>query len=236
MKIHLIRHGTTAANERKLYCGHTDISLSNAGVIDLENKRRNNQYPPIDDTKLYTTGFLRTKQTLEILYGCLAYETLSAMSEYNFGIFEMKSHNELVGMPAYESWIGPDYRTFTIPCGESNAAFATRITQAVDYLVAKDQNCLVVAHGGSIASAMEYLFPQECKTFYEWIPHPGEGYSINILCDSSSYCALGSSLTVGKENKLLDEALKQKPKRELLERTEAYHTRNECKKDNTAAN
>ena len=35
MTIYLIRHGKTLANERKLYCGSTDLSLSEQGREEL---------------------------------------------------------------------------------------------------------------------------------------------------------------------------------------------------------
>lgn len=36
MKLYLIRHGKTEANERHLYCGSTDLPLSNAGIRELQ--------------------------------------------------------------------------------------------------------------------------------------------------------------------------------------------------------
>ena len=36
MTIYLIRHGKTEANERHLYCGSTDLSLSDTGRAELQ--------------------------------------------------------------------------------------------------------------------------------------------------------------------------------------------------------
>ena len=36
IEIILIRHGKTIANEKRLYCGKTDLSLSNSGVVELK--------------------------------------------------------------------------------------------------------------------------------------------------------------------------------------------------------
>ena len=36
MSIYLIRHGRTEANEKWLYCGSTDLSLSEKGRKELE--------------------------------------------------------------------------------------------------------------------------------------------------------------------------------------------------------
>ena len=35
MRIYLIRHGKTEANERRLYCGSTDLPLSRQGAAEL---------------------------------------------------------------------------------------------------------------------------------------------------------------------------------------------------------
>ena len=37
MIIYLIRHGKTRANEKHLYCGSTDLSLSDAGKEELRH-------------------------------------------------------------------------------------------------------------------------------------------------------------------------------------------------------
>ena len=39
MIIYLIRHGKTEANERHLYCGSTDLPLSDAGIAEQKEKR-----------------------------------------------------------------------------------------------------------------------------------------------------------------------------------------------------
>ena len=37
MNIYLIRHGKTPANEQRIYCGSTDMSLSEGGIDELKN-------------------------------------------------------------------------------------------------------------------------------------------------------------------------------------------------------
>jgi len=37
MRLYLIRHGKTAANEQHLYCGSTDLPLSEKGIEELQN-------------------------------------------------------------------------------------------------------------------------------------------------------------------------------------------------------
>jgi alpha-ribazole phosphatase len=68
MHIHLIRHGKTTANEQKLYCGATNIPLSDNGITELLELKEQGVYPK-DVAIYFTSGLLRTGQTLDLLYG-----------------------------------------------------------------------------------------------------------------------------------------------------------------------
>ena len=45
MIIYLIRHGKTYCNENKLYCGISDVPLSEEGKKELEEKRKSVSLP-----------------------------------------------------------------------------------------------------------------------------------------------------------------------------------------------
>lgn len=45
LKVYLIRHGKTEANEKHLYCGKTDISLSERGKKELYDIKSTVKYP-----------------------------------------------------------------------------------------------------------------------------------------------------------------------------------------------
>ena len=64
MSIYLIRHGKTEANEKRLYCGRTDLSLSAAGREELLSVRYD-----ITPERFVTSGMKRTDETLQILFG-----------------------------------------------------------------------------------------------------------------------------------------------------------------------
>ncbi|MBR4599135.1 MAG: histidine phosphatase family protein [Treponema sp.] len=80
-EIFLFRHGKTEANEKHLYCGKSDLPLSQKGEAELREKRQaasslNAQpasrgisiYPDISHCKIFTSGLKRTSQSLGILY------------------------------------------------------------------------------------------------------------------------------------------------------------------------
>ena len=58
MTIYLIRHGKTEANEKHLYCGSTDLPLSNAGREELQNIHYD-----VNDVHFLTSGMKRTSLT-----------------------------------------------------------------------------------------------------------------------------------------------------------------------------
>ena len=62
--IYLIRHGKTQANLLHLYCGSTDLPLSQQGIDQLRTLHYH--LPPV---RFLTSGMKRTEQTLELLFG-----------------------------------------------------------------------------------------------------------------------------------------------------------------------
>ena len=62
MTIYLIRHGKTEANEKHLYCGSTDLPLSEAGREELQSVHYD-----IKNVRFLTSGMKRTEETLKTL-------------------------------------------------------------------------------------------------------------------------------------------------------------------------
>ena len=170
MTIYLIRHGKTEANEKHLYCGSTDIPLSQAGKEELCKLKYN-----IPKVRFLTSGMKRTKETLQILFGDVPYEVDSRFREVDFGIFEMRSYEELKKTQAYQDWLTGDNETNVPPDGESGLQMKTRVLSAFSEI--REDSC-IITHGGVIAAIMEHLFPEENKNRYEWQPKQGKGYAI----------------------------------------------------------
>lgn len=188
MTLHLIRHGLTLANEQRLYCGSTDVPLAQAGEQGILALAAQGIYPPADGLALYTSGMLRARQTLRLIYGDVRAPELPAFAEMCFGAFEMHSHEQLKDDPAYLRWVGDTAGETPCPGGESAAAFRQRVLAALDGLLALDQPALLVCHGGVIVRIMERLFPDEPRHFYQWQPKSGQGYTVCIdACGSRSF-------------------------------------------------
>ena len=171
MTIYLIRHGKTEANECHLYCGSTDLSLSDAGRKELSQLHYD-----IKNVPFITSGMKRTKETLHILFGDVPYEADPRFREVDFGIFEMHSYENLKDTPAYQAWLTGDNDTNVPPEGESGAKMRERVLVAFSEI--REDTC-IITHGGVIAAIMTHLFPDENKNRYEWQPEPGHGYAIS---------------------------------------------------------
>lgn len=188
-QILLLRHGRTKANEEHLYCGSTDWPLSEEGSKCLTQKRG---VYGTDWESFYTSGLIRTKETLEILFG--EQDTVIAepdLREMDFGDFEGKSYGMLKDDPAYQEWISGDNERKICPGGESGDQMKERVLSALDRIMQRDpaKHIVIVTHGGPIAATMQQLFPEKNLNRYEWQPECGEGYLLRITGSSLAECA-----------------------------------------------
>lgn len=173
MTLYLIRHGKTRANEAHLYCGSTDLPLSEQGQRELEGLHYS-----LAGVSFVTSGLLRTEQTLAALFGPVAHRIDPDLREVDFGMFEMHSYDQLKDTPAYQTWLAGDNEANVPPGGESGVQMQRRVERALQRLLESDTDTVVIAHGGVIAAMMQKLFPQEGKNRYLWQPKPGRGYAI----------------------------------------------------------
>ena len=171
MSIYLIRHGKTEANEQHLYCGSTDLPLSDGGREELLSMRYH-----ITPERFVTSGMKRTDETLQILFGNVPFSVDARFREVDFGDFEMKSYEMLKDDPVYQTWLTGDNESNIPPNGESGAQMTHRVLEALREI---PDGTALVTHGGVIAAIMANLFPQEGKHRYQWQPQNGRGYEIS---------------------------------------------------------
>ncbi len=177
MTIYLIRHGKTEANEKWLYCGSTDLPLSEKGREELSRIHYD-----IKNVRFLTSGMKRTNETLRILFGDVPCEEDPRFREVDFGIFEMYSYEELKDTPDYRTWCTGNNEANVPPGGESGEQMKKRVLNAFSEI--KEDTC-IITHGGVIAAIMQHLFPEEKKTRYDWQPKNGCGY---IIKDHAYQC------------------------------------------------
>ena len=173
-ELYLIRHGRTEANEKWLYCGSTDLFLSEKGAEDLNGI----SYDVPADTLFITSGMRRTEQTLKILFGDVPHRIDARFREVDFGVFEMKSYESLKEQEDYQTWISGDNEKNVPPKGESGEQMKIRVLKGLEDVQKEERSVVLVCHGGVIAAIMEHLYPNENKNRYLWQPKPGHGYLI----------------------------------------------------------
>lgn len=150
----LLRHGATEANEKKVFSGAKDIPLSAGGVETLERMKA--LYP--QGSVYFTSGMLRTRQTLHIIYGDVLSVEIPELREYCLGDFEGRSHEELMeNEPAYRAWVDVGWKGMACPGGESVPDFYARVDDGwrklLDYRW--DGLAVLVAHGGVIGHILQ---------------------------------------------------------------------------------
>ena len=171
MNIYLIRHGKTPANEMRIYCGSTDMSLSEGGIAELKELSYN-----IKNVRFLTSGMKRANETLKILFGDVPFVEDPRFREIDFGVFEMHSYEELKDREDYQQWISGNQNANIAPEGESGEQMTERVLKAFREI---HEDTVLVAHGGVISSIMQHCFPGEGKHLYEWQPKNGHGYLLS---------------------------------------------------------
>lgn len=155
-RISVIRHGMTEANEKGLYIGTTDLSLSPKGAADLAAKMDEFVYPSVH--KVYTSPLKRCIETADILFPYTDQQTVEDLRELNFGEFENKSIDELARREDYNEWLrgGKDARP---PKGESLEELTARTYKALHEIITDMMyegltHCAMITHGGVISNML----------------------------------------------------------------------------------
>ena len=185
MNLYLIRHGKTRGTELHLYCGSTDLPLSENGVEELHKKRAKlkESIQSIDQNKgmrYISSGMRRCNETLQLLFGKREFEVILGFREIDFGIFEMHSYEELKERKDYQQWLDEDPEKTAPPQGESGEEMRSRVMRTFLEIVNQGKDAVIVSHGGVIATIMADLFASEQKDRYQWQPSPGGGYLLEI--------------------------------------------------------
>lgn len=190
--LHIIRHGITEGNQKNWHYGSSDIPLAEEGIDNIRNLKLLQVYPDINGG-FFTSGMLRTNQTLNLIYGDVDKKYVRNLREINFGEFEKKTHEELKDDERYVRWIEDEIGNVKLPNGESKTEFQERVISGFMELLDNHRlselkyrhgdivaNSLCVCHGGVIGAIMSKVFEREQRHFLEWIPRPARGFTLYI--------------------------------------------------------
>ncbi|MFT3950383.1 MAG: histidine phosphatase family protein [Oscillospiraceae bacterium] len=180
-RIKLLRHGMTAANLEGRFIGRTDRPLCEEGEAQLTRAQEEHDYGSVQ--KVYSSPLSRCIQTAEILYPDARIAVVPELTELDFGIFEEKTAEELVGMPGYKEFLkgGLDNAP---PGGESVRALIERCYNGIGTVIADMMeegftNVAAVTHGGVMMNLLACFGLPKRKPL-EYACGYGEGFEILV--------------------------------------------------------
>jgi broad specificity phosphatase PhoE len=153
--IHLIRHSLTEANEKWLYCGFSDLPLSPNGELLARHKALAAAYPDGEGCRFYTSGLLRTDQTLRCCMGKCPSSAPDLRNSISVA-FELCSYDDLKETQAYQEWLKNGGETVPCPGGESGEDFKRRCFMHGGAAETRRRHCRLP--GGVIAAVMAHYF------------------------------------------------------------------------------
>lgn len=183
--VYLIRHGHTAGTEQNIMYGATELPITEEGLREIRTMAARDVYPGPEDAILYTSGMLRTEQTFEAIYGDAEHFVAPLLREINFGKFEMMTIEEILDDDYGQAWLRGEIDTPEFEGGDSLHGFRTRVNQGLSEIICDaaekgTARVIAVIHGGVMSYLMEDLFPEDMEDMWDWTPHPGCGYMIEV--------------------------------------------------------
>jgi len=178
MKIYLIRHGRTTANEEKRYSGKQDVKLSESGKKELFSIKQ--ELSHINGLPSFISTLSRTRQTKEILLpDSEVIDQLSFMNETDFGDFEGKTYSDLKHDKNYNNWLS-NITENKPRNGESFSSFKERVVPAFkEHIMKQETDTVYVTHGGVIRIIMSEIADKKVP-FFNWEIPNGKGYILIV--------------------------------------------------------
>lgn len=187
--LYIIRHGHTSGTESELLYGSTDLAVTEDGFREIEAYAEEGIYPDTEGAAVWTSGMLRTEQTLKAMYGKL-YDNLPhrhepRLREIDLGKYEMKTVREAMQDEYGKAWLTGELDELDFEGGDSESSFKERVNNGLWHLLNKaheegHDRIIAVLHGAVITYIMDAAFPGVHDNKWAWCPNPGTGYRLVI--------------------------------------------------------
>ncbi|WP_026486925.1 histidine phosphatase family protein [Caldanaerobius polysaccharolyticus] len=182
MRVYLIRHGETDANQKGIYAGWSEAELTPKGMEQTDRIVDFLKEVGIDG--VYASPSKRCMHVAMAFMGTVPVKALEELREQNFGVFEgLMWHQAKRQYPMeWERWCrDPEYR---IPGGESFSEFYSRVIKGFEGIVAGGaQSVAVITHGGPIKAILSYIVCGDQGAFWRFKVDNGSVSMINIAGD-----------------------------------------------------
>ncbi|WP_342431320.1 histidine phosphatase family protein [Neobacillus sp. FSL H8-0543] len=184
MDLFLVRHGITDWNQQKRYLGHTDRSIINSELDQLEKLQKELTAQRFDHA--FTSDLRRCQETLAYLNIPAPISVDARLRELNFGDWEGKTYNELKDEKTYQDWLD-NWEHGSIPNGESSDAFKNRLDSFLQDLFKQSMETtphgkkqfLLMTHGGVIRYLVSRFVPS--MSFWDLSVSHGQGIRLTLL-------------------------------------------------------
>jgi broad specificity phosphatase PhoE len=167
-KLVFIRHGITAWNKQKRYCGCKDIGLSSQGKAQIVKLRKSLK---ISFDRIYCSDRKRALQTRAILFGMTDFTKVKGLREIDFGALEGLKHDEILEKypQVYKEWLADPYKG-RIPEAEPIRVFKNRVRGAIKKILQanRGKTIAVVCHGGVIGIFVSSIL--KSRNFWSYVP------------------------------------------------------------------
>lgn len=183
--IYFIRHGQTKYNVEGRFVGSTDLPLTENGrknICDLWHERSKH----IDKEVIYSSPMKRCIETAHIIFPDEHLEIIKNMREMNFGVFEGKTHDELMDMQAYRNFRATSGKE-KIPHGESGIEFGMRVLKGFFEMIGhmnknNYETAALICHGGVIMAIFSMLCEESDDIYYY---HRDNGHGLKAHYDEN---------------------------------------------------
>lgn len=153
-RLYIIRHGQSVGNKIRRILGHSDMPLTELGVLQAEKTAA--ELANVEVDAIYASDLMRTMETAEPnakLRGMTVIPDRE-LRELFIGDWEAMYLDDIIAKypELFEKEWKTEFGTFVSPGGESVAELAERIYAALVRIASShpDKNVIVVSHGAAI--------------------------------------------------------------------------------------
>ena len=157
-KIFLCRHGQSEYNAKRIIQGHIDTDLTPKGIVQARLTGERLKSENIE--RIFSSDLRRAYKTAVVIGDVLGIpvEVDTRIREMHFGEWEGQAYDQIFtyNLEHWQNWLKNPVAC-PLPSQEDIEEFKKRIASFWEYLLSiKENNILVVGHGGSIQGIICY--------------------------------------------------------------------------------
>lgn len=192
MKMYLLRHPETIANQEGIIYGWTDYDYTDHGNQMIQELP--DRIGMLEFDEIYSSPLGRAKKLAEAIGEKKSLPIIfdDRLKEMNFGDLEgihyrkaQESHKEVLEN------LFTNFDDFVVPGGESSNMLLERAKSFFDSIKDQEGSCLIVSHAMLIHTAMSYLLKFPTESLWRFRLEPG---TVICLDYQEGYCCIKSMI------------------------------------------